>query len=205
MESNERDRDRPQTILVDVMGTLVYDPFYREVPEFFGVSLRELLALKDPHAWQEFESGDLTEPAFAARFFADGRDWDMEGLKRCMAASYAWLPGMEQLLSELRAAGYALHALSNYAPWYRMIEAELGLGRYLEWSFVSCDMGVRKPDAEAYLHPARTLGVAPNDCLFIDDRSENVRGAEQQGMPAVLFESSESLRAELRERYRYRV
>ena len=42
-------------LLFDVMGTLVHDPFFEEMPEFFGLSFDELLAVKHPSAWVEFE------------------------------------------------------------------------------------------------------------------------------------------------------
>ena len=103
----------------------------------------------------------------------------------------------EALLGELRQRGVPMHALSNYRPWYARIEARLSLSRFLEWSFVSCDTGVRKPDPRAYLGAARRLGVSPGECLFVDDRPENCTGAEAAGMPAILFEGAASLRQAL--------
>ena len=78
-----------------------------------------------------------------------------------------------------------------------MIEEKLGLSRYLEWSFVSCNTGHRKPEPEAYLGPARTLGLAPSECLFVDDRPVNVEGAIAAGMPGVVFTDAVTLRADL--------
>jgi HAD superfamily hydrolase (TIGR01509 family) len=78
-----------------------------------------------------------------------------------------------------------------------MIEERTGLARYVPWSFVSCKTGVRKPDPEAYLGAARLLGVAPAECLFIDDRAVNCKSAEAVGMPSVLFSDAASLRREL--------
>jgi FMN phosphatase YigB (HAD superfamily) len=184
-------------LLVDVMGTLVYDPFYVEVPAFFGTSLRELLRAKHPTAWAEFETGAIDEDELRRRFFADGRDYDHEGMKACMSAAFRLLDGVEALLAELVEAGYELHALSNYSAWYHLIEQRLELTRFLAWSFVSCDTGVRKPAREAYLGAARALGVAPGECLFVDDREENCAGARACGMPAVRCESAAGLRAEL--------
>ncbi len=189
----------PDVYLFDVMGTLVYDPFYAEVPAFFDMTLDELIAVKDPTAWLEFERGELDEATFLARFFADGRPFDGPGLKTCMAEAFRPLEGVEALLEELGATGRAVHALSNYAPWYSLIEERLRLSRWLEWSFVSCDTGVRKPDHEAYLGPARALGVEPSACLFVDDREENCAAARAVGMPALHFTSVAELRVQLGE------
>ena len=184
-------------LLFDVMDTLVHEPFYQEVPAFFGLTLEELLAAKHPTAWAEFEVGAIDEAALFARFFRDGREFDRAGLKRVMASAYRWLPGVEELLGELRARSYAIHALSNYPEWYRVIEERLQLSRYLSWSFVSCLTGVRKPDARAFSGAAAALGVGPGECLFVDDRQVNCAAARATGMDALRFTSAGELRSEL--------
>jgi len=187
-------------LLLDVMDTLVYDPFHAEVPAFFGTTLPELLAIKDPHAWPRFETGEYDEATFAANYFQDRRPLDVPGFKAALAGAYRLLPGIEELLGELQSAGVAMHALSNYPPWFELIEGRLGLSRWVHWSYVSCRTGVRKPDPEAYLGPARDLGVEPGECLFVDDRASNCEGALAVGMAAHHFRDAEGLSAELRER-----
>ena len=49
-------------------------------------------------------------------------------------------------------------------------------------------IGFSKPRPEAYLAMARALGVAPEACLFVDDRPECVEGARQVGMRAWLLD-----------------
>jgi hypothetical protein len=59
---------------------------------------------------------------------------------------YEYLPGMQLLLSELKAAGYELHACSNYPAWWQLIEEKLEVSSYLAWTFISCEgpMQVRR-------------------------------------------------------------
>lgn len=184
----------PPILLLDVMGTLVHDPFAREMPAFFGMSLERLLDEKHPTAWVEFERGELDETTFLARFFADGRDFDAAGFVDHVEASYRFLDGIPTLLDALREAGVEMHALSNYPTWYRRIERRLGLSRWVPWTFVSCRTGVRKPHPEAYLGAARALGVDPGDCLFVDDREANVAAARGVGMAAHHFTGAGALR-----------
>jgi HAD superfamily hydrolase (TIGR01509 family) len=191
---------QPTALLFDVMGTLVYEPFYREVPSFFGMSLREIIEQKHPTAWIDFECGHIDEATMMARFFADGRSFDHAGLRTTMRDAYRWLDGMQELMSELQAAGWPMHLLSNYPDWYRIIEDKLTLSRFASWRFVSCRMGVRKPDAEAYLIPARELGLPPAELLFIDDRKENCDAALALGLDAIVFEDAAQLRRELQRR-----
>lgn len=182
------------------MDTLVHEPFHREMPAFFGLTLEELVEAKHPTAWVEFELGELSEEEFLARFFRDGRSFDRAALVRAVRDAYRWLPGMQELLGALRARGHAIHALSNYPSWYRMIEERLRLSRYLEWSFVSCDTGVRKPDPRAYLGAAARLGVEPGECILIDDREKNCAVARSLGMEALRFTSAPELAKELAQR-----
>ena len=77
------------------------------------------------------------------------------------------------------------------------VERKIGLARYAEWSFVSCRTRHRKPDPEAYLHAARTLGVSTGDCVFVDDVARNVAAAAALGMRALRFRDAKTLRADL--------
>ncbi len=185
-------------ILWDVMDTLVRDPFFTHVASFLGVSFPELMARKHPTAWGDFEVGKLDEPGLYTRFYADGTLIDGPGLKQCMRDAYAFVDGIEALLGELKAAGIAMHALSNYSSWYRLIDERLGLSRYVELSFISCNTGVRKPAAGAFLGACTALGCAPHECLFVDDRMANCKAAEALGMPSIHFQGDvAALRSEL--------
>lgn len=188
---------RGPILLLDVMGTIVREPFLEDVPRFFGTSLGELIPLLSREVWFEFERGEIDEAGFVSRFFHDGRQFDSEGLKAAMVAGYDYLPGMRDLLAELHARGVPMHALSNYPVWYQLIEAKLELSRYLAWTFVSCKTGVRKPDAEAFEGAARALGAPPAACVFVDDREPNCEGARATGMAAVRFSTAAELRVEL--------
>lgn len=192
----QHDGTRASALLLDVMGTLVFDPFYACVPAFFDMSFEQLIREKHPTAWVDFELGTIDEATFLPRFFQDERPYDHLGLKETMRSNYAWLPGMEQLVSDIAATCVPMHALSNYTPWYRMIEERTGLSRFVQWSFVSCDTGVRKPDPSAYLSAASAVQLHPSECLFVDDRKHNCDAALAVGMPAILFENADQLRTE---------
>ena len=47
---------------------------------------------------------------------------------------------------------------------------------------------VLKPDARAYQSCAQALGLACEDCVFVDDQERNIRGAQAVGMQTVLFD-----------------
>ncbi|KAM1387652.1 hypothetical protein ACFX2I_033639 [Malus domestica] len=158
------------------MDTVVRDPFYRDVPAFFGMSFDELIECKHPTAWIEFEKGITDEGTLgigvelAKTFFKDGRPLDLEGLKNCMRNGYYYVEGVEELLYVLKDNNYEMHAFTNYPIWYEMIEDKLNISKYLSWTFCSCINGKRKPDPEFYLEVVSHLKVDPGSCIFVDDR-----------------------------------
>ncbi|KAI5069386.1 hypothetical protein GOP47_0015687 [Adiantum capillus-veneris] len=189
--------NRSHVLLFDVMGTVVRDPFYHDIPAFFGISLKELLQIKHPTAWIDFEKGLINEEELVANFFKDKRSFDANGLKTCVTNGYEYLEGVESVLDRLKAKGYQMHAFTNYPSWYKLIEQKLELSKYLTWTFVSCHTGKRKPDPEAFVDAARQLGLSPSDIIFIDDQSMNVQAAIQTGMIGLTFEGSEKLETDL--------
>ena len=143
----------PTVILWDLMDTLVRDPFFTHMAAFFGMSLEELLATKHPTAWREFELGLISESELYCAFFADGREIDGEGLKRCMRDAYVWIDGMEPLVRELHARGVEMHLLSNYPKWYQLCVDALGVNRWVKPTFISCETGVRKTGTRCVSRP----------------------------------------------------
>ena len=51
---------------------------------------------------------------------------------------------------------------------------------------ISAEVGMRKPEERIFLHAAGLIGLAPSECVFIDDLEANVRVAEATGMRGVL-------------------
>jgi len=189
----------PTVLLFDVMDTLVWDPVWI-MADFFESPMEELWAAKHPTAWVDFECGKIEQQEFLDTFFTDERAYDQDAFLKLFSDGYRWVDGVEDILIELKAGGVTMHALSNYPVWWRVIENKLGLSRYLKWSFVSCMTGVRKPAAEAYLGPARSLGLDPKHCLFVDDRARNCEAAKKAGMDAIRFRWASQLADELKDR-----
>ena len=59
------------------------------------------------------------------------------------------------------------------------------------------EVGVAKPDVEIYRLTARRLGLAPGECVFVDDLPSNVAGAVDAGMVGIRHESVASTADEL--------
>ena len=65
----------------------------------------------------------------------------------------------------------------------------------------SCEIGKNKPDRQIYEACLRKLNICPNECLFVDDSLENVKGAMELGMYAIHFETFSEFQLELSGKY----
>eukprot|EP00735_Rhodelphis_limneticus_P011434 TRINITY_DN4527_c0_g1::TRINITY_DN4527_c0_g1_i1::g.23191::m.23191 TRINITY_DN4527_c0_g1::TRINITY_DN4527_c0_g1_i1::g.23191 ORF type:complete len:362 (-),score=23.29,sp/Q84VZ1/FHY1C_ARATH/40.33/2e-43,HAD_2/PF13419.1/1.8e-18,Hydrolase_like/PF13242.1/0.00025,Acid_PPase/PF12689.2/0.0041,Dehyd-heme_bind/PF09098.5/0.085,OrfB_Zn_ribbon/PF07282.6/1.9e+02,OrfB_Zn_ribbon/PF07282.6/5.5 TRINITY_DN4527_c0_g1_i1:255-1340(-) len=180
----------PGVILFDVMSTLVTDPFTKVIPRVFNMSMNEFYKEAHPDTWYKFEKGHLEEEEFSKYYFKDQRKFDLQRLKSEVHSLYEFIPNMENLLNDLSQASIPMHIASNYPEWYSMIEDKLSLSRYLPWSYVSCHLGVRKPDRDFFAHIAQDLNISLNDILLVDDDLANIQSASQYGMQVFHFKPS---------------
>ncbi|MEV6206119.1 HAD family phosphatase [Kitasatospora sp. NPDC051914] len=94
--------------------------------------------------------------------------------------------GADTVLDELRGRGipYCLASSSDHA-WIDLTLDRAGLRPHLpeELVFSAQDVrGVGKPAPDLFLHAAATLGVAPHECLVIEDSPNGVLAARAAGM-----------------------
>lgn len=189
-----------RVIALDLMDTVVVDPFFALLPRQLGRTAAELMRDLEPGTWREFELGLIDEATYLSRMLspaADGR-FTPEEVRHIILTGYAFVPGMEPLLEELTAAGACLWALTNYPPWIDQLRARLELDRFFAGYIASHQVGVRKPDPGAFTALCEQARVPPAQVLFVDDRPENIHGARAHGMSAVLFTDAARLRQDLR-------
>ena len=69
--------------------------------------------------------------------------------------------------------------------------------RHFDRYFLSYEMGLLKPDPAFFRQVLQDLDTPPADCIFIDDRPENVESARGVGITALLFEGIGRLQIDL--------
>ena len=108
------------------------------------------------------------------------------------------IPGTVDVLSELRAAGIRLVALSNWSA--EMFPVALERFDFLSWFegiVISGEVGVNKPDPRIFEHLVGRFGIEPAESLFIDDSPANIDAARALGFRAIQFTDAAELRREL--------
>ncbi|KAI4212896.1 MAG: hypothetical protein LQ351_004421 [Letrouitia transgressa] len=89
-----------------------------------------------------------------------------------------------------------IYAMSNIS---KEDFAILSKTKIFEWSsvfdqvFVSGHVGMRKPDPEFYRHVLLGTNLAPQETLFIDDKTENVLAAKSLGIDSIMFNNNISV------------
>jgi epoxide hydrolase-like predicted phosphatase len=182
-----------------VLTTNVFDSF-RAFCEREGLDPDTVKRLfrEDPRALGELrklERGELTEEEFAERFGPIVGVSETDGLVDRLFAGMEPDEAMIEAVKKARAGGVRTGLISN--SW--------GHGRYDRSTFpemfdgvvISGEVGLHKPEPEIFELGAEKAGLAPADCVFVDDLRENCAGAEAVGMTAVLHRGADSTLPEL--------
>ncbi|GEM_PF-166712 len=137
------------------------------------------------HALERGEcSGPEFERILAARLLrTDGGPVAAEGLLRRMFAASAPVPAMYDAVRALRGAGLRTALLSN--SWGCDEYPRADFAGLFDAVVISGEVGMRKPEPEIFRHAAAQLGLAPRECVFIDDVEPNVAAAVGCGMAGV--------------------
>ena len=106
--------------------------------------------------------------------------------------------GMIELVEELDANGVPLFAITNFSGefWRPFRDTQPVFDRFRD-IVVSGTERLLKPHPEIYELALIRFAIPADELIFIDDRAENVEGAEARGMRGHLFEDVGTLRAEL--------
>jgi putative hydrolase of the HAD superfamily len=141
------------------------------------------------------ERGEITSDEFerllAARLLRrdGGQVLPERLLNRMFAASTPCQP-MYAAIASLHAAGLRTCLLSN--SWGSDGYPREVFGSMYHAVVISGEVGMRKPEERIFRHAAGLIGLAPGECVFIDDMEPNVRAAEAMGMHGVLHTAPEA-------------
>jgi len=110
--------------------------------------------------------------------------FEKELLKTAKTFDYA-----KNWLKELKESGYNIYLLTNYPDWmfdYHW-ENEFTFAPYIDGKVVSGKVKVLKPNPEIYNALLEKYKLNAKECLFIDDRAENIEAAKKLGFTGFVF------------------
>jgi epoxide hydrolase-like predicted phosphatase len=194
-------RGRYAGLLVDwggVMTTSVFGTFRAFCateglsPETIGERFRH-----DPDSRElliGLESGELSEEDFEPRFAAL-LEVPAPGLIDRLFAGSNPEPAMLDAVRRARAAGVRTGLISN--SWGTRRYDRALLAELFDGVVISGEEGMRKPTPAIYALGAERVGLAPGECVFVDDLPFNLEPARELGMAAVHHRDAASTVAEL--------
>jgi HAD superfamily hydrolase (TIGR01509 family) len=128
------------------------------------------------------------------RYAAEIRAYD----ERWLETTQGLIADSVEILETLRRNGIRNYAITNFsAEKFSVVRILFPTLDAFDGIVVSGEERVVKPDPTIYRLLLDRYGLAPADCLFIDDSAKNVDGARAVGMHAHRFESVGDLRSEL--------
>lgn len=118
----------------------------------------------------------------------------VEGWDMCLAP----VAGADVFCQQAKEKGYGMYVLSNACNRFHQFFPMQFSEALFDGIVVSSDVKMIKPDPAIYRHICQVYGLKPEECLFIDDRPENVEGAIGLGMEAIVFQGDwEEIRRKL--------
>ena len=186
-------RPRSADALLFDIGRVVLDIDFGKVMASWaghaGCEPARLVGRLSPNdAWQRHERGEISD----AEFFESLRSSlgiaisDAQFLEGWNAIFTGEMPGIAPLLASA-AKRRPLYAFSNTNPAHiaHFSQTYADVLSHFREIFLSSSIGLRKPDAEAYDHVIKAIGVPASRILFFDDSAANIEGARARGLCAI--------------------
>ena len=194
-------------LLVDFGGVLTTNVF-----ESFAVFAREEGLADDaiadafrnqPEPRQllfELELGQLDAATFERRFAAaiGLAPERADGVATRLFANSGSDEAMLAAVAAARRAGVRTGLISNSWGEALVYDRDRFEELFDGW-VISHEVGLRKPDPAIYTLGAKRIGLAPEDCVFVDDLGGNLKPAKALGMATVRHTSAEETIPQLEE------
>jgi len=193
--------DKIESVIFDWGGVLIDDPrpgLLRYCSEAFGVPLEDYTPVHDSFL-DEFHKGKISEERFWQEITGKlGKPVPPARSQWYEAFRSAYVPKQQmfRLASSLHDKGYKTALLSNTElPAVRFFHEQ----NYNMFDLLvfSCLESVMKPGRRIYEITLERLGSRARQAVFIDDRQDYVRGAEDIGLNTILFKSIDQVKDEL--------
>lgn len=198
---------KPKNIIFDV-GDVLLDYRWQQMLMDYGLDESEAYRVgrelfDDPDGlWHEYDLGVKSQEEIIQEF-EQKHPKDAEVIRWFISHGeymYVARPAIWKLVHQLKEAGYHLYILSNYPEiLFKKHTQYADFMDDMEGMVVSYMLHVGKPERIVYQTLCDRYGLNKEECLFFDDRAENVQGAIDFGMRAKRVLSAKGLAVDLEE------
>ncbi len=97
------------------------------------------------------------------------------------------LDGAKEFCEQVKNSGYGIYILSNASDLFYVYFPKFLPLDFFNGVFVSSDYHMLKPDVNIYKAFLEKYSLKADECLFVDDREDNVAGAGAAGLNTFRF------------------
>ncbi len=187
-----------RAVLWDFGGVILASPFeaFRAYEAAHDIPLDFIRSVNatnpDLNAWARLERAELDHDEFDRVFAEESKalGHEVPGADVLALLSGEVRPEMVKALDSVIAAGYRTACLTNNVmkpdghPTEDRPEVDAVMSKF-DVVVESSKVGIRKPEPEFYTRACEMLGVAPGECVFLDDLGINLKPAQEMGMTTI--------------------
>jgi epoxide hydrolase-like predicted phosphatase len=191
-----------RAVVLDI-GGVVFIPktFHPLAKEYAKIMIRKEDEVYETFVkyWHMWKLEKIKESEFFENLMKDlGVKADKDRLREIMYSFPELDMEIVSLIKRLKN-GYEIFSLTNHArEFFDFLDRKHGLNGMFDRIFKSYETGLAKPDPRFFEYMLKETGMKPEECVFVDDREENVETARKLGMRAILYENAKILETELR-------
>ena len=186
-----------KNIVFDFGGVMVdFDPYEYLVDLFGNHEVEdEVFALTfGSEEWQLLDAGRITRGEANLRMLdrakKAGRAFEVQGVLDDWMHILRPRLRMLELVRRLKNHGYCVYYLSNIPQDVLELLTERGVLAQFDGGVASCEVQVNKPDPQIYKALLKKYQLKASECIFIDDRLENVQAAVALGFAGIQMKDS---------------
>jgi len=148
---------------------------------------------------KKFDKGELSEIEFYEKVKNDLQlNINFEKFKTIWAEIFTENEEIKKLVSILKDRDFYLLLLSDTNKiHFQYIEKKYGIINLFDEVLLSYETGFLKTEKGSFDYLKRRLKTNPENCIFIDDKKENLIYAKNMGVNCILFKNYEELVFEL--------
>lgn len=191
-----------KAIVLDFSGVVVFpanfDKFSRYLSKKTGIPFKKLHGEFHVY-WQDWKTGKVSYDFVLNSIFNyfDIPEKYKTSIKDYFSKYYRVNKSLMEYIKKLKEQ-YSLYILSNQVKeLYEPFAKKHGFDRFFDGEFISYEHGCAKPHAKFFNKFLKHTGFKPQECVFVDNQTNNINGAQALGFKTILYKNFKQFRSEL--------
>jgi len=162
----------------------------------YKVSPDDLMEMYRSSRWNDFDRGTISKEnliEYFSKTYKINADFFHIFYKKIYKHLFPLSEGLK-LLNKIKSKGYKTYVLSNFSqdlfetvsPTYDFLDS-------FDGAIISYKVKTVKPEPEIYQLLLKNYNLKADECLFLDDKEENILGAKVLGIDGILYKDCDKV------------